>query len=148
MKERKTLKEGSSQHIGAIKLVILVILAIAVFIGGYFVSWNFMNKPLNDSQFKLYKQVARYVYAQKENVIVEEPEVFYVRMTTNTITVQADNNQRGMVIAKLQNGELVTTQNIETGDAVVSSILMGVSFVIVAIFIGVAAYGIYGIYKK
>lgn len=149
MEERKTLKEVYSQHEDAIQAAILVILEIAFFIGGYLVSWNFIEKPLNDSQFELCEQVARDVYAQKGNVIVEAPEDFSVSMTTTTITVRSANNQyRGYVIAKLQNGELVMTRNMETGKAVFFSILMGMLFVALTIIIFIAAEGIYKKIKK
>ncbi len=141
MKKRKTLKEVYSQHEAAIQIAILVILEIALFIGGYLVSWNFMVKPLNDSQFELYEQVAREVYAQKEMVIVEAPEDFSVSMTATTITVQPTNSRSGKVIAKLQNGELVMTRDKETGEAVFISICMGLLFafgtILVAVIIGV-----------
>lgn len=149
MKERKKLKEIYSQHEDAIQIAIFVIFAIALFIGGYLVSWNFMKKPLNDRQFELCEQVARDVYAQKGNVIVEAPEDFSVSMTTTTITVQsADNLYRGKIIAKLQNGELVMTRDMETGEAVFLSILMGILFVLVTILIVAGACGIYEKIKK
>lgn len=149
MKERKTLKEIYSQHKDAIQIAILIILAIAFFNGGYLVSWNFMEKPLNDRQFELCEQVARDVYASKGNVIVEAPEDFSVSMTTTTITVQSANNlYRGKVIAKLQNGELVMTRDMGTGEAVFLSILMGIIFVLVAILIATVACGIYEKIKK
>lgn len=150
MKERKTLKEIYSQHEYAIQTAILIIFTIALFIGGYLVSWNFMEKPLNDSQFELCEQVARDVYAQKGNVIVEAPEDFSVSMTTTTITVQSANNlySRGKVIAKLQNGELVMMRDIETGEAVCNSILMGILFVLVTFLIVAGAYVIYEKIKK
>ncbi len=149
MKERKTLKEIYSQHKDAIQIAIFIILAIALFIGGYLVSWNFgidiYSKPLNDSQFELCEQIARDVYAQKGNVIVEVPEDFSVSMTTTTITVQSDNIlYRGKVIAKLQNGELVTTRDMATGEAVFWSIIMGILFVVVTNLI----VGIYKTIKK
>lgn len=144
MKERKTLKEIYSQHKDAILNAIFIIFAIVLFIGGYLVSWNFMQKPLDDSQFELYEQVARDAYTQKENVIVEAPEDFSVSMTTTTITVQSANMlHRGKVIAKLQNGELVMTRDMETGTAVFVSILIGILFILITIYIVAGACKIY-----
>lgn len=148
MKERKTLKEIKSQHEDAIQtaiaLVILAILTSVLFIGGYLVSWNFINEPLNDNQFKLCEQVARDVYAQKENVIVEIPENFHVNITKTTIIVKLDNNlYRGKVIAKLQNGKLVTMQDRETSKARFSSICIGILFVLVPFLIVAGAITIY-----
>ena len=147
MKERKTLKEFHSQHKNAINIIailVILVLVIALFICGYLVSWNFMEKPLNNSQFELCEQVARDVYAQKENVIVESPEEVSVSMTSTTITVQLTNSlYRGKVNARLQNGELVMTRDMETGEAVFVSILMGLLFVLIIILIALVALVIY-----
>ncbi|MCI9177733.1 MAG: hypothetical protein HFJ28_04055 [Clostridia bacterium] len=149
MKERKTLKEIYSQHKDAVQIAILIIFAIASFIGGYLVSWNFMEKPLNDSQFKLCEQVARDIYAQKRSVIVEVPKNFSVSMTATTITVQSANKlYRGKVIAKLQNSELVMTRDMETREAVFWSILMGILFILVAILMFEGVCKIYQKVKK
>ncbi len=136
MKERKKLKEIYSRHKIAIQSTILIIFTILIFIDGYLFSWNSLEKPLNDSQLKLCEQVAQDVYAQKGNVILEIPEDFSVHITTTTITVQlTDVLYRGKVIAKLQNGELVMTRNMETEKAVFLSIAMGIICVLVALLI-------------
>lgn len=146
MKERKKLKEIYSQHKDVIRFAIF---AIAFFIGGYLFSWNFMKKTLDDRKFELCEQVARDVYAQRENVIVEVPEDFYVSMTTTTITVKWDDNlYRGKVIARLQNGELVIMRDMETGEAIFLSILMGILFVLMTILIVCCACKIYEKIKK
>lgn len=143
MKERKKLKKIYSQDKNTIQIakiaIISAIFIITFFISGYLVSWNFANKLLNDRQFELCEQVARNVYAQKGNVIVEgniivkASEDFSVSMTTTTITVQLDDIlYRGKVISKLQNGELVMTRDIEDEKAVLSSIFIGILFVLVA----------------
>lgn len=130
MKERKK----------SIEILVSIILAIcaviALFIGGYLFCWNFFEKPLSDRQFELCEQIARDVYAQKGNVIVEVPEDFSVSIDTTTITVNVDSiRYRGNVIARLENGKLVMTRNSENGQAVFLSILMGVMFVCVAAYI-------------
>lgn len=126
MKERKKSIENLISRILAICAVIVL------FIGGYLFNWNFFEKSLSDRQFELCEQIARDVYAQKGNVIVEAPEDFSVSIGTTTITVRVDDIQyRGRVIAKLENGELVMTRNNENGVAVIMSILMGLIFVYV-----------------
>ena len=138
MKERRTLKEVYSQHKDAIQGAVLVIALIASFIGGYLLWWNFMAKPLNDSQFELCEQVVRDVHAQKGTVILEVPEDFYVTITETTIRVGLLNcSYRGEVVAKLQNGELVMTRDMQTGEAVVLSILTGILFVSVTMLIAI-----------
>lgn len=64
------------------------------------------------------EQVVQDVYAQKGQVIVEIPEDFSVSITETTITVKAANNRRGKVIAKLHNGELVMTREMETDNTI------------------------------
>lgn len=138
MKERRTLKEVYSQEKDAIQGAVVVIALIASFIGGYLLWWNFMAKPLNDSQFELCEQVVRDVHAQKGTVIVEVPEDFYVTITETTIRVGLLNcSYRGEVVAKLQNGELVMTRDMQTGEAVVLSILTGILFVSVTMLIAI-----------
>lgn len=133
MKKRKTLKEIYLQHKGAIKIAIVAIAAIVLFICGYHVSWN-VNKPLNDSQLKLCEQIARDVYAQKENVMAEIPENFSVIMTKTTITVQPANSNVE-VIVKLQNGQLVIKQHMQKVRAVICSIGTGVAFILAEILL-------------
>lgn len=60
MKERKAaLEEIYSQHKDTIQIAILIIIVIAVFISGYIISWNFLRKPLSDSQFESCEEVAQ-----------------------------------------------------------------------------------------
>lgn len=132
MKERRTFK----QYEGDIQVSLLVIIAIALFSAGFFVGWSFMEKPLSENQFELCEQIARDVYEQKRQVIVEAPEDFSVNVSTTTITVSSSYPFfRGKVLATLQNGELVMTRSLETGDAVFISILMGILFVLLAILL-------------
>lgn len=149
MKERKKLKEIYSQHRNAIENVIL----IALFISGYLIAWNFV-KPMNDSQFELCEQVARDVYAQNENVLSEEfepevPEDFPVNITESEIKVGSTKDlHMGMVIARLQNGELVMTRDKQTEIAVILSILNGLLFIAVENLIDSIAYEIHQKIKK
>lgn len=129
MKKRKTLKELYNEHEDGIQIFVIVTIAIALFVGGFLVGWNFMEKPMSDSQFEMCEQIARDVYEQKGQVIVEAPEDFSVSMTTTTITVKsAEASVRGKVDASLHNGELVMERSLETGEAVFISILMGILF--------------------
>lgn len=133
MKERKKLKEIYSQHKDAIKAAMGIIIAIMLFTSGFLISWNFMQKPLNDSQFKLCEQVVRDVYEQKgADIIVEAPEGYSIVITETTIKVGLKNKfYRGEVVAKLQNGELVFTRDMKTGGAIFVSIVMGILFVLI-----------------
>ena len=136
MKKRKTLKQLYKQHEDAIQIAVLVIIAIAIFSAGFLVCWNFMKKPLSENQFEMCEQIARDVYEQKGQVIVEAPEDFSVSISTTTITVKSANTFfRGKVLASLQNGELVMTRHLEQGDAIFLSILMGILFICVSFLI-------------
>lgn len=153
MKTRKkfidNVRQMYAQHEDAIQIAGIAILLIAIFIAGYLVSWNFLEKPLNDGQFEFCEQVARDVYAQKGQVIVEAPEDVSVATTTTTITVKlADGTYRGYVVAKLQNGELVMTRNFETGDAIFTSILMGILFICVFVILVLIGDKIYKKIKR
>lgn len=137
MKKRKTLKQLYKQHEDAIQIAVIVIIAIAIFSAGYFVSWNFIEKPLSENQFEMCEQIARDVYNQKkQQVIVEAPEGFLVSISTTNITVESANPFfRGKVLASLQNGELVMTRHVEQGEAIFLSILMGILFICISILI-------------
>lgn len=144
MKTRRKFIDKVKQHTKAIQITGVLMLLVIVFILGFFVSWNFMKIPLPDSQFELYEQVARDVYAQEGQVIVEVPEDVIVSKTTTTITVEsASLRYRGKVIAKLKDGKLVMTQYLETGETVALSILMGIAFVCVFIILFMIADKIY-----
>ena len=130
------IRETYTQHKDAVQITGLVILLIAIFILGYLVSWNCTEKPISADQFEFCEQVVRDVYAQEGKVIVEAPEEVCVTITTTTITVRlSDNTYRGKVVAKLQNGELSMTRDLETGEAIFLSILLGISFVLVAFLV-------------
>lgn len=113
------------QVLDSFNLVITVI-AVVGFLVTYFISMNCF-KPLNDDQFKQLEQVAREVYAQKENHILEVPEGICVREDQTTITVKYDAYKyQSKVIAELKNGELVMTRDDES-DGKIASALLGVA---------------------
>lgn len=145
MKHRKTLKQLYNEHKNRILIFFVrVSIAIALITASFFVSWNFMLKPMSDSQFEMCEQIARDVYEQKRDVIVEVPEDFSVKITTTTITVKsADLFVRGKVEASLCNGELVITRNLETVEAIIGSVLFGIMFSCLAVLILIVGVLIY-----
>lgn len=145
MEKRKTFTSKVKQHNNAIINTVVLLIAVALFISGFVVSWIFWQKPLSDKQFKACEQVIRDIYAQSGNVIVESPEDFSVSVSTTatTITVEtASNPYRGKVIAEMHDGELIMTRYMETGEAIFASVIIGVSFVIAAIIAIVIIDGI------
>ncbi len=133
MKERR-------KFIGKVKKVVkkagIGVILTALFIAGYLVSWNFLIRPMNDDQFEVCEQIARDVYAKKGDVIVEVPDGYFVSKTTTTITVEPANiPYHGKVTARLQNGELVITQNTEIAGRIGLSMLIGIIFLLVSILI-------------
>lgn len=146
MEKRKTFIDTVKQVYEKHENALLIFSCILLFIAGYLVSWNFLKKPLNEGQFKQCEQVAYSVYEQKGNVIVEAPEDFYVNMTTTEITVKLTSGlHRGKIVARLQNGELVMTRNMEIGEAIVCSTLVGILFILGTILI---VGSIMDVYKK
>lgn len=140
MKERRTfigkVKQVIEQHMNTTEATILVVLVIVLFIAGFLVSWKLLNKPLSTNQFEVCEQIARYVYDQKENIIVELPEGFSVSTTEKTIKVRLNSGtHRGKVIAKLQKGELEMTRDREIGSAILDSIVMGLIFILYPLMI-------------
>lgn len=131
MKKRKSFKD-------TFEILILLLISIACFAGGYFLSWNFV-KPLDENQFALCEQIAQNAYDQRGNVLIEAPDEYEVEMTTTTITVRAVKlTYRGCVIAKLQDGELVITRDEETSSAIAQSIFFG----IIVMLVGILAVGV------
>lgn len=153
MKERRTfickVKQVNEQHMNTTEATILVVLVIVLFIAGFLVSWKLLNKPLSTNQFEVCEQIARYVYDQKENIIVELPEGFSVSTTEKTIKVRLNSGtHRGKVIAKLQKGELEMTRDREIGLAIIESIAMGFIFILAPLFIILILKNIYEKMKK
>ena len=143
------IRETYTQHEDAVQITGFVILLIAMFIAGYLVSWNCLEKPISADQFEFCEQVARDVYAQEGKVIVEAPEEVTATTTTTTITVQlSDKTYRGRVVAKLQNGELTMTRDLETGEAIFLSVLLGIVFALSTILLLALIFWIYEKVKR
>lgn len=122
MKER--IKEIYSRY----EVAFCLIVALFIFSAGCFFGWNVMEKPFTESQFEACEQVARDVYAQQ--VIVEAPEEFKVTISSTQITIESSNPcYRGTVVVTLRNGELIMKRQVETGEAIFISIMMGILFV-------------------
>ena len=140
------IKKFYFKHKNGIHTTILFIVAIALFIIGYYISWNYIEKPMNDAQFRACEQVAKSVYEQNSNMIVEVPEGFYVSIDTTSISVKLDSQvYRGKVVGKLQNGEFVTIKDYQINEGVSISILMGLLFIL-GLFLIVVFY--YAVIKK
>lgn len=138
MQERKTFiykaKQLYSQKEKAISIMVLVIIAIVLFISGYFFAWNCLEKPMNNNQFASCELIAQEIYSQKRNVIVENPWEFSISTTTTTITVRSSNVlYRGKIVAELKNGKLVTTRKYETAEAIGISMFVGILFILIPI---------------
>ena len=133
MKQRKSfIDKLYLQH----KKVILIILSIALFVGGYLASVNTLYKPISDSQFEFYEQVACDVYEQGNKAIYEVPDGVSLERTSTSITISSANRTyRGKVIANLQNGELVYTRKPETGFVIFASSLIGAMFVCIGVLV-------------
>lgn len=136
MKERKKLKEIYLEHRDAIKKIILISIPFLGFIWGWFVSYIFFPKPLNDNQFQICEQVACNVYYNIENPLLEIPEGYSVSISKNKIEVAVDESTYvGSVIAEIQNGELIIKRNCSTVDVNSRAMFTGLIFSLVVLLI-------------
>lgn len=110
-------------------VIILLTFCIVSFASGYIISSNVLLKPINNSLFEFYEQVARDVYEQQDKAIVYVPVgVSFEGADTSFTISSADKNFRGKVIANSQNDELVLTRDTEMGKAIFLNSLFGVGF--------------------
>ena len=112
MKQRKSIiekvKQVYDQHKNAIQRIFVIVIGIALFATGFLISSNLLEKPISNSEFKFYEQVARDVYEQGDKAIYEVPDGVSLERTNTSITIfSAKKTVRGEVIATLQNGEIV-----------------------------------------
>ena len=108
------------------KTVIWIISNIVLLVCGFLVTFNIINKPISDSKFAFYEQVAYDVYKQGSKAIYEVPEeVFLEKTSTSIIIFSANRAYRGKVIARLQNGELVYIRESEKEKLIILSSLIG-----------------------
>ena len=129
MKQRKSFIEKVKQMYAKYKVLII---GIALFLSGYLFSSNLLEKPISNSEFEFYEQVARDVYEQGDKAIYEIPNGVSLERTDETITISSARGAvHGKVVATLQNGELVFTRNAERGEAILKNSLIGILFVIV-----------------
>ena len=116
----------------------MIILSIALFVSGYFVSANFLLKPISDIEFEFYEQVAHDVYEQGNKAIYEVPDGLILGKTSTSIIISsAKATCRGKVIATLQNGELVCKRSIESAEAILIHSLVGIIFFLLGIAVRV-----------
>lgn len=140
MKQRKSfiekVKQEYAQHKNTIQRIFVIVIGIALFATGYLISSNFLQKPISNSEFEFYEQVARDVYEQGDKVMYEVPDGVSLQRTNTNITISsAKIAVRGQVIATLQNGELVFTRDAETRETIVINSIVGILFVLVGMFI-------------
>lgn len=115
-----------------IKKIVVIILGIILFTTGYLISSTLLVKNISSSDFKFYEQVAKDVYEQGDKTIYEVPDGISLQRTNTSITISsANNNYFGKVVAKLQNGKLVFTHDLETRETIVLNSFFGFICVII-----------------
>ena len=125
MKQRKAfIDKVYLQHPKAI----VIILSIVFFVSGYWLTASTLTKPITNSEFEFYEQVARDVYEQGNKAIYEVPNGVLLVKTNTSITISNDGIRRGQVVATLQNGELVCTRDLQTAYAIIVNSLCGIIF--------------------
>ena len=123
-----SLDDFCTEHAGAI----IGSVVLLIFLCGFLVSWFVLVKPSSDSQFEMYEEVAQYVYEhQEETDILDIPGEVSISITKSSIVVRSSSKfDRGYVVAKLRNGELVTTRYPETGAGIFCCLLISNAFAI------------------
>ncbi len=133
-------KHPSVQPKTVIKIVVVIFLAMAIFAGGFIFSWFVLEQPLNDDEFAFCERIAQSVYSNGQQFLTDSQQSVNIIIDATTITVSlTDMTHRGKVIAELHDGELVMTRNFETGKAIVTSILIALTLLVLcaAICIGI-----------
>ena len=146
MTKRKTFidKVENVFNITAIRAILLVAFIVALFISGFLISTNFILIPLNNSQFEFYEKVARDVYEQNEQILLEVPEGVKITKTETSITVSSsDTKYTGEVVAKLKNGELIFTRSSGLSSSIKVGCAVGVIFILVGYLFASIFHGIY-----
>lgn len=112
------------------KILINALITTIVFATAFFVSSTFIFKTASDSQLEIYEQVAINVYEQNNQNIIEVPDGICVEKTPTAITVTKFGNF-GKVVAKIKDGKLVVTRDLETACSITLSIFIGILFSII-----------------
>ena len=130
-------------------VLVALVVTVALFIGGYVLSWGVLCKPISEKQFAECEQVARDIYAHKKDVIYEQPEEFLVEVTETSITVSLkDPHYSGKVVATIQEGKLLVSRDLETAKAFTESICTGFIFVLLGILLALIGGRIWLFFKK
>ena len=126
MKERRNLFKKLVQHHPKLCVLINIVLATIL---GHLIS-ILIFPTLNEDQFSYCEMIAKNVYEQMATgkAIVEVPKEMKVEITATTIKVRYANTllRRGVIVAKLENEELVCTKDRDIGVVVTCNIVSGI----------------------
>ena len=115
------------------KLLIAILVAIIGFTIGFFLSTKYVFKPSTDSDFQRYEEVAKNVYQQGNQAIVETPNDVVIEKTATRISVSSSEyGHLGRVDAKLENGKLVCEKKPELYGVIILGIINGLVGILTA----------------
>ena len=121
-----------------IKIIAAILLAMAIFAGGFIFSWFVLEKPLNDDEFAFCESIAQNIYSNGQQFLTDVQQGVKVTINDTTITVSLDSyTRRGKVVAQLHDGKLVMERVVEITDAIITSIIIGLTvlFICIALFV-------------
>lgn len=134
MKERKFFNRIRIVLFNQLKKVTSVAIAIAIYLVGYLISWNFLQIPLNDTQFELCEQLAIDMSENIPNLIgsstfciqVTDDFYAYVNMSSRSIKVfSAHPFHYGKVVAKLKGGKPIPKREMQYAKRILISSIIG-----------------------
>lgn len=114
--------------------IISCLIIIVLFLVGYKVSDEFIMKPHTNEELKYCEEVAKTIYEQRDEYIIEIPEDIVFTKTDTSINVHK-RWRSGEIIATLENGELVYERNSHMGTRIFINFCLGALFMLVTILI-------------
>lgn len=125
----------NTHHVAfVIEVILKMLIAITLFILGFMISWGSLFRPLNEEEFKACEQVAREMYFQRNQSFIPQKEGFSIQRSSTSVAVTSSNPFNiGKVIAESRNGEVILERDMQTENAIIISILIGILFLLLGI---------------
>ena len=108
---------------------ISIVIALEAMILGFVISWIFLEKPMNNEQIQKCQEIAQDYFEQKD---LSDDGYYVEKNSENSITVKSTKN-RGSVTVTKNNGKFVVSIDMETGEAIKNSLLIGLLILAYAI---------------
>lgn len=109
---------------------ISIVIALEAMILGFVISWIFLEKPMNNEQIQKCQEIAQDYFEQKD---LSDDGYYFEKNSENSITVKSTKNRGSVIVNQKDNGQLVVTIDLETGEAIKNSLLIGLLILAYAI---------------